>query len=445
MATIRAAVAAIPLAAFVMSFAVARPQEPAPAAPKPPPAAASQVSSLFAGRAARREQCKDARLVEAVRAGVGWLLAHQDANGQWDCEQFFKHDPKDDQCTGSGGRQYDIGITALALLAVLAQADPLHAEPAHKAADWLTHSLDRDGRVSSPLVDFMYLHVLATLALVEMSALFGNERHRAAANAALRYVDRHRNLYGAWRYKPNDNDNDTSLTAWCLAANAEALHAGFKVPADSCGTALAWLDGVTDFMSGHAGYQTRGEPSARLPGDHVERFPKDRTHAMTAAALHCRLLMGLAPDSKLALAAAELQLQIPPSLQPPDLYYWFHASSAAALMPSCPASRKWEAAVQKALLASQGKDKSRKGSWDPIDVWGQVGGRVQTTAFAVLALSSPWRLERLDARAQVIDQVPLRKLFALVGAGKVGEATAELDRFPPAALPPASVPGLERL
>ncbi|MGB3968064.1 MAG: hypothetical protein WBO45_15115, partial [Planctomycetota bacterium] len=397
--------------------------QPAPAAP----AAANTVSSLFSGRAARREQHKNANAVAAVRSGVAWLLAHQDNKGRWDPEKYWQHDPKDDPCTGTGNNQYQVGITALALLAVLAQGDALHAEAAHKAADWLVDRVGDGGRVVDDGHDFLYSHALLTLALVEMSALYGNASHRDAAESALEYLLRHRNPAGAWRYGTRDGDNDTSLSSWCLAACVEAVHAGFTVPAEAAGIALGWLDSVTDLATGHTGYSLRGEASARSSTDHTARFPVEHGQALSAAALHGRLLTGLAGDSPLALAAAELLAATPPKwgAKTTDTYYWFHASAAMSLLPDSAAKAKWEAALHKALLPSQGKAKSRQGSWDPNDAWGHCGGRVQTTAFAVLALSSPWRLERLDPAALVRDQAPLRKLFALVSSGKLGEASSE--------------------
>src|SRR5262245_15392152 len=92
----------------------------------PPPAAtphANAATSLPAGRAARRDACKNPKVPEAARKGIGWLVAHQDPDGRWDCDQFMKHDPPADPCPGPGSAQHDVGATGLALLAILAQGD----------------------------------------------------------------------------------------------------------------------------------------------------------------------------------------------------------------------------------------------------------------------------------------------------------------------------------
>jgi hypothetical protein len=435
---------AVATAAVVATLAAA------PAAQEPPaPAerATTTASPLFTARSARRARYTNEKVLDAVRIGIGWLLAHQDERGHWDADGFAKHDPATDRCTGAGNAAYDEGVTALALLAILAQADPLHAEPVHRAADWLVRALDKqEGRVSDASHDYIYSQVVTTMALVEMTALHGDPRHRAAAEAALGYLARHRNANAAWRYMPGDGDNDSSLTAWCLATFAEAAHAGIAVPGEGPGIALGWLDTATNHATGHCGYMLRDEPSSRMAGDHQLRFPPEHGHAMTAAALHARLLVGIAPDAPVAAGAAALLGEKVPSAAKNafDTYYWFHGSSALAMLPDSLAWKRWQPALEKALLASQCKAKSATGSWDPVDVWGEVSGRIATTAFAILSLSSPWRLERLDITALVPDQPPLRRVHAALRGDKLGEALNDVGRIDVATTPPPLQPALQR-
>ena len=50
--------------------------------------------------------------------------------------------------------------------------------------------------------------------------------------------------------------------------------------------------------------------------------------------------------------------------------------------------RKWKKALKSALVGAQNGPRSgcREGSWDPDDAWKTAGGRVYTTAMAVLCL-----------------------------------------------------------
>jgi hypothetical protein len=404
-----------------------RPQDASSASVAPP-------TCVFAGRAARRAQFRNDKVDAAIRLGVAWLRNHQDPDGRWDADDFMKHDPAKDACDGPGNAVHDVGVTGLALLAMLAQADRSLDEGSVLAADWLVRQLDGDGRVSNASFDFLYGQAIAALALVEASALLGLERHRRGAEAALRYLAGHRHPDLGWRYQPRATEADSSLSSWCLIAFAAAAHAGIEVPFQDVGAALAWFDTVGD-ATGRCGYSAAGQPSSRKPGDHVTRFPPEKGHATTAAALHARLWCGMPPTAALAMAAAALLGEQPPSTDPAaqDLYYWFHGSSCMAMSGGGAAAKKWEAAAHKTLLATQRREKSATGSWDPVDVWGEDGGRVATTAFGVLALSSPYRLARADAAAIVPDQPAWRRLQSSLRGEQLGDAFAEVDKLVPVA------------
>ena len=48
-----------------------------------------------------------------------------------------------------------------------------------------------------------------------------------------------------------------------------------------------------------------------------------------------------------------------------------------------------------AVVKPQRQDGNFKGSWDPIDVWGEDGGRVYSTASLVLTLEAYYRYSKL--------------------------------------------------
>jgi len=400
--------------------------------PPPPP----RGSSMFTERAARKAAFRNEPALAAVRAGLGWLVGHQDDKGNWDCDGFMKHDPPGKECDGAGNPAHDVGVTALALLALLAQADPAYLDPTRHAADWLVAAQHGpSGSFRSQTHDQVYAQALATLALTEASALLGEPRYRKAAANGLHCLEAHHNPGKAWRYKPRDGDNDTSVTSWCVAAYGAAAHAGIDVRAESVGEALAWLEGVTTVTTGHCGYTNRGEPSARMPGDHATRFPVEKTEVNTAAAMHLRAIAGLSTASRLNRAAAAVLLRKPPTWKPGavDLYYWFHGSEAMAALPDRALGQKWFAALQAALVPAQRKDGEFLGSWDATDTWGSEGGRIVSTAFAVLALSSPYRLGPLHVAPLVPDAPPFRRVHSLWKEGKLGAALAILPELKAAA------------
>ena len=77
----------------------------------------------------------------AVDRGLAWLAKHQDADGRWDCDGFMKHDGASDRCDGAGRPAYDVGATALALLAFLGDGNSVrsgeHRDVVKRAVVWL--------------------------------------------------------------------------------------------------------------------------------------------------------------------------------------------------------------------------------------------------------------------------------------------------------------------
>jgi hypothetical protein len=145
-------------------------------------------------------------------------------------------------------------------------------------------------------------------------------------------------------------------------------------------------------VRGQVGYITRGSVGARPEGKQ-DRFPPEKSHAMTAAAIAARLSMGEPATSEPVRKGADLCLMLPPEWNPDDgsidMYYWFHATEAMARIGGG-AWAAWRGKLEEAVLRSQHPAGSgaRAGSWDPIDPWGEDGGRVYSTAILALSLAT---------------------------------------------------------
>jgi hypothetical protein len=169
---------------------------------------------------------------------------------------------------------------------------------------------------------------------------------------------------------------------------------------------VAFFDRMTD-AQGRTGYMHKGQPSSRHAGAHEQQFPPARGEALTAVALFCRLFAGQDPRERPLLSkAAELLLQKPPrwdaggdaaSGSSLDFYYWFYGSCAMYQMGDRYWS-EWSRQLVDAVARHQRTDGSFAGSWDPVDAWGQDGGRVYATATLVLALQAHYRYGRFLAR-----------------------------------------------
>ena len=347
----------------------------------------------------------------AVGLGLKWLAAHQDvdADGRWDAADFMKHDPQDDRCTGAGSLRYDVGVTGLALLAFLgagytdrgsARQNP-YAGNVRMGLRFLMESQGDTGCLGPRAgAHFIYNHAIATLALCEAHWMTRNPRYKAPAAAGLKYLMRARNPYMAWRYGARSGENDTSVTGWAVMALKSGKYAGFDVDPDAFTGARQWIDKATNPMTGQVGYNFPGGLVAR-PEGMVDRFPPERSQAMTASGIMTRLLSGEPPTSEIVAKGAALCLNQPPRWDPTDgsidMYYWYWGTLAMFQVGGDPWG-KWNEALKEAVVKHQHLEGngSRTGSWDPAGPWGiQDGGRVYSTALMTLCMEIYYRYDRV--------------------------------------------------
>ncbi|RKY21253.1 MAG: hypothetical protein DRQ55_04930 [Planctomycetota bacterium] len=342
-----------------------------------------------------------------IDAALDWLARHQHPDGHWSGEGFQDEcSPDDELCSGRGSVHHDVGLTGLSLLAFLGAGHSdrrgPHADTVRRGIRWLTEVQDQEGRYAANEVSTAtYDHFLATLAMIEASALGQRSQTRRSALAALGWAERQRNPGGAWRYlRPSDPEmleapDDVSVTGWAVMALSLAADQGLPVSQDALLDALLLVDELTD-ERGRTGYVQRGGGSSR-PLGRGETFPAHQTEAMTAVGLLCRLFIdpGLQRDdldsAGDAERAVELLLELPivwDQRRSPgriDFYYWYSATYAL-FQYGGEAWRRWQPGLD-VVAAHQETLGARRGSWDPApDVWGAEGGRIYSTAMLTLLL-----------------------------------------------------------
>jgi hypothetical protein len=340
-----------------------------------------QKGDLAGARAAYEEAIRLERAFAVgpeVRAALRWLALHQEADGRWDCDRF------------QGSEPYDTGVTGLAVLAFL-RAGEGEATPVAKGLAFLVASQDAEGCIGRVGRHFIYNHAVATAALVEAFAATREERWKAAAQKGIKFLEAARNPYMGWRYEVRGGDNDTSVTCWCAQALAAGRRAGLAVEEGALEGARAWIDKMTDAEFGQVGYNMPGGASAR-PAEMADKFPVEKTQAMTAAALATRIALGEDPRQSPAIQkGVALCLRLPPVWNADDgsidMYYWHHATEAMAHVGG---DRwiAWQRALELAAAAGQCVAGENAGSWDPVDPWGPDGGRVYSTALMALSLTT---------------------------------------------------------
>ena len=330
---------------------------------------------------------------KAIHLAMQWLAQHQDASGRWDGAGFMKHDPANDRCDGVGGKYYDIGITALAVLTFLeagfTDRDNHYALEVHRGIQWLRAQQTYKGVFgTNKSQHFHYNHAITTLVLAKALALTKDKRYEAPLKLGVDYILSARAPGKGWRYEPKDVQTDTSITTWCFRALLAAKEAGIAVDMQRASADVAdWLDSMTT-TDGRIGYTSAGSGAARPEGK--ESFTADRSRAMTAAGAVLRqLLQGDKPDKTGILRSLDRCLERPPAWEAGgsiDMYYWYYGTLACRCDKA--RARKWKKPLHKAVIGHQHKlgSGARTGSWDPIGVWCAEGGRVYATAILTLAL-----------------------------------------------------------
>ncbi len=344
---------------------------------------------------------------EAIHLGLEWLKKHQDADGHWDADDFSHHDTEGEPCDGEGSPTHDVGVTSLALLAFLGDGSTMRSGPyketVKKAVVWLREQQQSSGLFGTDAShDYIYDHTLAALAMVEAYGLSNYKTLRKYAQRGLDYLESHRNPYGVWRYQPQDNDNDSSVTGWAVMVYKSAQDFDLVVNPQALVQCREWFDKVTDPITGRCGYQKRGEPSSRHAGDHGMRFPPERGEALTAVALMARYFLGQEPDTEPVMTlAADRILEKPPVWNENsgdiDHYYWYYATYAL-YQAGGKHWRQWTRRITPAVIKTQRMDGNYTGSWDPVGAWGDDGGRVYSTAILVLTLEAYYRYTRVFVR-----------------------------------------------
>jgi hypothetical protein len=338
-----------------------------------------------------------------IHRALLWLVRHQDEDGHWDCDGFMKHDRDGVACDGAGNAVHDVGVTGLALLAFLGDGSTLRQgefqQPIRAGVQWLLRQQDDSGRFGAAAAsDFVYDHAIAAYAMTEACGLSDYRVLRGPAERGLGYLAAHRNPYGAWRYQPRDGDSDTSVTGWCALALASGKSLGLTVDDSALRAALALFEQCTD-GSGRTGYTRPGERSSRRLGDHGIRFPPERGEALTAVAQFCRYFLGERPAEHPRMQQATAVLAASPPVWDEksggiDHYYWYYGTYAM-YQAGGPQWAAWSKRLDAAVVKTQRNDGNFQGSWDPIGVWGEDGGRVYSTAILALCLEAYYRYTRL--------------------------------------------------
>jgi HEAT repeat protein len=326
----------------------------------------------------RKKAPRDVR--DAIEAGLGWFGESQDdKSGGWISAQW------------GGGELYTPGTTGLALWTLMA-AGETDTKRVQRGLDFLMGLQRRDGILGSTgSHGFLSYHAIAGTALAEAWLLTRNPRYLRALDAAAGLAMAAQNPGWAWRYEIRGGENDTHITGEMVTLLRMAELGGITVGPEVYAGATNWLNYMTDPNFGQVGYNYPGGACARPEGKQ-EAYPPDKSQAMTALALWCRhLIGGEALDDKICKKSVGLCEELAPTTDIPSRdQFYFHFASLAVFQQDRGGWTKWNKALEKTYVDLQ----EENGSWSPNGVWGADGGRVYSTAMAMLALLTPYRYPR---------------------------------------------------
>ncbi|MBI5360880.1 MAG: HEAT repeat domain-containing protein [Planctomycetes bacterium] len=338
----------------------------------------------------------NARGRQAVEKSLNWLMRHQEKDGHWDFNGYMgkcQGPARDDESSIQG--EYDVTATSLSLLCFLGAGythkvkvgkdkdedkknkddDKEQREKFRsvidKAVKWLLDVQDKNGAFVNPNTNdiSMFEQAMATLALSELYGMTRDATLKKPAQKGIDFIISAQTPGLGWRYKPNCNDNDTSLVGWQVFALKSGRLAGLDVPAQGFEGASEWLDRMTDNSTGKVGYRDFGQGSTTI----------------TSVGIIARILMGWRNDSPVLLNGAEIVLKDDKWKSEEVNFYHIYQTSLAMFQLGGGYWDLWNEQMTGFLTTIMDTQGCEDGSWSPADEkWAK--SRVYTTAMATLSL-----------------------------------------------------------
>ena len=324
----------------------------------------------------------------AVERGLAWLAAHQWEDGGWRFN--LKATPAcQGECRHWGHFRSTTASTGLALICFLG-AGHTHQEGPYKetVAGGLYYLTDRmvmtslGGDLRDGESGTMYSHAIATLALTEAVAMTGDATLTGPAQSAVDFIVHAQHPKGGWRYSPG-KPGDTTVTGWHIAALKSALLARLEVPYDIWHKIDAFLDSVQLNRGAAYGYQDASRS----------------TNTTNAIGLFGRMILGWPHDHRpLQRGMAQMAGQDP---RKNHMYFNYYAAQILHHYGG-KGWERWNQRTLKYLVEHQARGGHENGSWHfPREAHSRPGGRLYTTAMAIMTLEVYYRYMPLYQRAFV--------------------------------------------
>lgn len=321
----------------------------------------------------------------AVELGLQWIANHQLTDGSW---RFRHHRSQcDGRCGNEGGIDAPTAATGLALMSLLGAGYTHQTGPykGHVRAglDYLNKKikyLPYGGSLGGSGPQPMYSHAIATIALAEAFAMTKDQEYRKAVEEAYRYIVVAQHRRGGWRYNPQ-SPGDMSVTGWQVMAIKACENSGIKADPDTARKAKEFVDSLAFPDGVRYGYRMIGD------GD-LEPSKHDRKPSCTAIGNLMQIYFGREKEHPDLQAACQFLADTGSSDS--DVYFNYYGTLVLH-QANATQWKTWNLTVREHLIRTQQKHGHEAGSWFFPDLHGNVGGRLYTTAMAVMTLEVYYR------------------------------------------------------
>ncbi|MDP1564102.1 MAG: terpene cyclase/mutase family protein [Pirellulaceae bacterium] len=348
----------------------------------------------------------------AVELGLKWLANHQLPDGSWDLNHQigpgrFRQTP--DPGVGEG----KFGATGLALLPFLGKGYT-HMEGKYQGTvrnglAYLIRNIKLQGANGGSYMDArgnMYSHAICTICLCEAFGMTKDPKLREPAALALRFIVHAQDpIGGGWRYLPQQA-GDTSAVGWQLMALKSGSMMGEQAPPFVFERTKKFLNfvqsggGTRYGYTGPSEFPGRGTTSVGVLSRMYLGWNKENETLKEAVAA----LSAMGPDTRIREpggivdGAADAEA---------NMYYNYYTTQIMRHYGGEP-WEKWNETMREFLIKSQSKEGFSEGSWFFANGHSSaVGGRLYTTAMAVMTLEVYYRHLPLYRTEALEDEFPL--------------------------------------
>lgn len=325
---------------------------------------------------------------QAVESGLRWIVEHQNRyDGGWSFQQSCK------QCRHDGPSQSDNAATGLSLMALLGAGYTHKQGPYQQSVQLgldalLRYQSKRKSEFGGPFVDVsaagMYTHAIATIAVADAYAMTGDRSLEESLKLAHQYILNAQHRGGGWRYRPNSR-GDMLVTGWQVLALKSLQRCGIQTPKTVWQRTTAFVNSL-EVSDGTAYRYYFSEPRSR--------------DVPTAVGLLNQMYLKWPPDRQ-ALDRGASNL-IDRRVSKDDIYFNFYTTLLLHHLQH-DGWDHWNTEVRERLIKTQATRGHEAGSWHFKHQHGDVGGRLYTTAMAVMTLEVYYRYSPLFGSKDVLN------------------------------------------